>query len=335
MIDPIRVERLLDNLDRPGALDELVAVFDPWIRRCARKWGSPLGIADQEDMEQEGRLALLSIAKKVGRSTDIQYQIGYICRSLKYSCRSWISGNRTIRRPHQLKDRRIIERVERLSPAYASLLRNVAVNPPSLDAPIRDSSIPLVDSMPALAPSPEENCILSEIIDLLSASLTPDEWTSVQRLANGEGIRLPFSRIASLNKRISLILGIESAHRIGLIQGNKFCESMPFGYKSNRKPGTVEDMFFSNIKRVDSHWIWTGPRRPKGGGILYLQRGDTKRNFSARHVSFQIHCGEILETESLFVTCGQSFCVSPEHLSTTAPKRGPYRKTLLKAGAPA
>ncbi len=76
-----------------------------------------------------------------------------------------------------------------------------------------------------------------------------------------------------------------------------------------RNPTAV---FWSYVDKTDLCWIWRGG--PRGGkGVSFRWHG---RSHRARHVSWEITHGLVRpETIDVITTCGNEYCVRPDHLA--------------------
>jgi hypothetical protein len=88
------------------------------------------------------------------------------------------------------------------------------------------------------------------------------------------------------------------------------------------KPLKIEQVlrFWSYIDRSDPHWKWTGP-------IIGVKRHPAfcaeSRKYSARRLAYELSkSGKPLpKTKRLWVTCGNTYCLNPEHMAFEKPKR--------------
>ena len=68
--------------------------------------------------------------------------------------------------------------------------------------------------------------------------------------------------------------------------------------------------FWSMVNKTDSCWDWTGFRKREA---IFTFSG---KRHSAMRVAYELHFGPIQAGQRVFHTCGNRFCVRPEHLLT-------------------
>jgi excisionase family DNA binding protein len=74
---------------------------------------------------------------------------------------------------------------------------------------------------------------------------------------------------------------------------------------------TLEERFWSMVKKGDGCWEWQGPRRGTGYGTITV---DGKAR-GAHRVSFMLAYGDILGSVQIMHKCDNPPCVRPDHLS--------------------
>lgn len=77
------------------------------------------------------------------------------------------------------------------------------------------------------------------------------------------------------------------------------------------------DLFFSNIKKGDGCWEWTGWREPGGGyGRMTVARasGNGRVSERAHRISWVLANGPIPDGLSILHSCDNPGCVRPDHL---------------------
>lgn len=79
-----------------------------------------------------------------------------------------------------------------------------------------------------------------------------------------------------------------------------------FTYKRQSR----EDVFWENIEKTDSCWIWKAGKNPDGYGMMFYH-GKYK---GAHRISWSIHHGDIPDGLCVLHRCDVRNCVNPEHL---------------------
>lgn len=67
-------------------------------------------------------------------------------------------------------------------------------------------------------------------------------------------------------------------------------------------------------------WLWTACISPNGYGMMCTARRANSMfwmNDYATRISYQIHIGEISDHHKITSTCGNKWCVNPDHLVST------------------
>lgn len=80
------------------------------------------------------------------------------------------------------------------------------------------------------------------------------------------------------------------------------------GYKINHR-GTIEERFWSKIRKTTDCWLWEGSKSSGYGKICV-----NNKSVSVHRISFILHKGKIPKGMSVLHTCDEPSCVNPNHL---------------------
>jgi hypothetical protein len=81
---------------------------------------------------------------------------------------------------------------------------------------------------------------------------------------------------------------------------------------------TEAQRFWAKVEKTEDCWMWTGSKFKSGGGQFRSAEGSIK---TAAQYSWVLHYGPIPEGQRIRMTCGNSACVRPDHLTTGAEGR--------------
>lgn len=71
----------------------------------------------------------------------------------------------------------------------------------------------------------------------------------------------------------------------------------------------LQKLFWNNVNKTDSCWLWTGPKSNGYGSISV-----NNRSIRAYRISYELHKGEIPKGGLICHKCNVRLCVNPDHL---------------------
>ena len=77
---------------------------------------------------------------------------------------------------------------------------------------------------------------------------------------------------------------------------------------------SISKRFWPRVKKTKSCWIWTGPLRPNGYGVISFGPAKNRKQFLLHRASWMIHFGTIPNGMCVLHKCDVRHCVRPDHL---------------------
>ena len=74
---------------------------------------------------------------------------------------------------------------------------------------------------------------------------------------------------------------------------------------------TLRGRFWRKVERGAECWLWTGAKRPDGGGVVSIR----KQPRAAHRVAWELTYGAPPARRPILHKCGNNGCVRPEHLA--------------------
>ena len=332
-IDDNEVKRLLGKSDEDDALNRIMEIYEPFIILWARKFSRFHDESFREDLAQDARLILISIVREKRANHD--HPGRSIAASIKWHVRTR-SYEGVMPHPYYVRYRsdvyeKAIERLERFSPYYASLIKRLSGDALSLETPIIMGGDEKISSKIADHSyyDPYNSLVAEEVMSQIRNSFTSKEMSVIDALITGEHEndameigKMDRASLHDLMERVKAILGEDVASPFSVHNAARIYSSVHNSVRAGRRESSLEDAFFHRIKRTDEHWIWTGDIQNKGGGYLNLKRGKTRKRLSARRMSYELNVGQIEPGAQVIVSCREYRCVRPDHLAIRRRARG-------------
>jgi len=131
-------------------------------------------------------------------------------------------------------------------------------------------------------------------------------------------------RLAKLGKKLSA----EHKAKISLsLLGNQYRKGIPtpmemrLHLQSTSRKQTLEERFWSNVKKTDGCWLWKGSCFKNGYGKITIRNRieGTKREILVHRFAYELLVGPIPDGKLVCHTCDIHPCVRPDHLFPGTP----------------